>query len=492
MKLKWKSSFNYKLIFKLHGSFLLVESFFLLISCFVALFYQEKEVYDFLVAFGVAFLVGTAGVFLGRNAPTTMGMREGSVIVTFTWILFSFVGVIPYWMSGNIPDFANAFFETISGFTTTGASILIDVEVQPYSILFWRSLTHWIGGLGIIVITMAILPIFGFTGVQIYSAEVTGPNKQKLHPKISGTAKRLLGIYIALTLLEILLLYFAGMSFFDAVCNSFSTVSTGGFSTKNASIGYWNSPTIEWIVIIFMIASGVNLALYYFLITGKLKKIFENEEFRYYLGILTVVSIIITITLVDISNLSFDSISEAFRNSLFTVSSLLSTTGFYTVDYSNWLPVTTILLLTLMIIGGSSGSTSGGIKVIRVLLVFKYCYYEFKRMVHPNAVFPVRFNGQIVKDQIITRLLAYVLLYAILAIAGSVILCMGGLSFGDAIGAMISCLGDVGPGLGKLGPIDNYSAIPVFCKWFLSFVMLVGRLDLFTVLLIFTPAFWKK
>ena len=487
-----KKEFNYKLVLRLQGSLLLVESFFLLAAFVMSLVYRDAEAIYFLIAMFVAFGLGISGVYIGKNAPLTIGKREGSVIVTSTWILFSLVGMLPFWLSGAIGSFTDAFFETMSGFTTTGASIVQDVEALSYGMLFWRSLTHWIGGLGIIVISMALLPIFGYTSVQVYTAEVTGPNKEKLHPKLSGTAKRLFGIYVTFTIAEAVLLFFSGMSWFDAVCHAFSTVSTGGFSTKNANIGYWNSPSIEFIIIAFMILSGINFGLYYFLFTRKIRKVFSNEEVRYYLLILLVFTLIIAVTLIDFSTLTWENVGTSFRNSLFTVSSLLSTTGFYSVNYSSWVPVTTILLLILMLVGGSAGSTAGGIKIIRLLLVFKYCYYEFKRMIHPNAVLPVRYNGQIVRENIITRVLAYVLLYCILAVLGSLVLTLSGLGFEEAVSSMISCLGDVGPGLGKLGPIDTYSSIPTFSKWFLSFVMLIGRLDLFTALLIVTPAFWKK
>ncbi|MCL1867693.1 MAG: TrkH family potassium uptake protein, partial [Paludibacter sp.] len=268
-------------------------------------------------------------------------------------------------------------------------------------------------------------------------------------------------------------------------------VATGGFCTKNASISYWHSPAIEWIVIVFMIASGINFSLYYFLLKGKIKKLIRDEEMRVYLLIMGISTILVTVSLLNISDLTWQNINNTFRNSLFTVSSLMTTTGFYSVDYSGWAAVSFLLLL-LTFIGGSASSTSGGLKVIRILLVFKYCYYEFKRILHPNAVFPVRYNGNSIKEQIITRMLAYVLLFVIMTLVGSAILGLGGLGFEESISTMVSSLANVGPGLGKLGPIDNYSAIPTFCKWFLSFTMLVGRLELFTVLLIFTPAFWRK
>jgi len=457
----------------------------------MSVYYGEETSWAFCLSFAVSVVFGVIGILLGRGASTVIGKREGSVIVTGTWIIFSFIGLLPYWVSGYIPSFTDAFFETMSGFTTTGSTILPNIEVIPRSLLFWRSLTHWIGGLGIVVITMAILPIFGFNGSQIYTAEVTGLSKEKLHPKISGTAKRLFIIYLVMSFSGIAALWLAGMSPFDAVNHALSTVSTGGFSTKNTSIAYWHSPAIEWIIIVLMTGSAINLSLYYFLAVGNFRRFFKDEEMRTLIAIIVSTSAIIVFTQLIFWGFPLEDIGENVRGALFTVSSLISTTGFYSVDYSGWISVAYMLLL-LTFVGGSAGSTSGGVKVIRVLLVFKYCYYEFKRMVHPHAVFPVRYNGRAVKEEYITRMLAFILLYVILSLFGAMILCISGLGFEESISSMVSCLGNVGPGLGHLGPLDNYQSLPAFAKWFMSFAMLVGRLEFFTVLLIFTPNFWKR
>jgi potassium uptake protein trkH len=457
----------------------------------MSVYYGEETSWAFCLSFAVSVVFGVVGILLGRGASTVIGKREGSVIVTGTWIIFSFIGLLPYWVSGYIPSFTDAFFETMSGFTTTGSTILPNIEVIPRSLLFWRSLTHWIGGLGIVVITMAILPIFGFNGSQIYTAEVTGLSKEKLHPKISGTAKRLFIIYLVMSFSGIAALWLAGMSPFDAVNHALSTVSTGGFSTKNTSIAYWHSPAIEWIIIVLMTGSAINLSLYYFLAVGNFRRFFKDEEMRTLIAIIVSTSAIIVFTQLIFWGFPLEDIGENVRGALFTVSSLISTTGFYSVDYSGWISVAYMLLL-LTFVGGSAGSTSGGVKVIRVLLVFKYCYYEFKRMVHPHAVFPVRYNGRAVKEEYITRMLAFILLYVILSLFGAMILCISGLGFEESISSMVSCLGNVGPGLGHLGPLDNYQSLPAFAKWFMSFAMLVGRLEIFTVLLIFTPNFWKR
>lgn len=484
---------NFKLVIRILGSLLLVESVTLLGVTIIALIYKETDGFYFLITSGITALTGASGMLLGRKAVPLMGKREGSLVVTFTWIFFSLFGLLPFWLSGSIPSFTDAFFETISGFTTTGASILNNIEELSYSMLFWRSLTHWIGGLGIIVISLALLPLFGYSGMQLFAAESSGPTKDKIHPKITETAKRLFFIYVLLTAAETVLLYFSGMTFFDAVCQSFGTIATGGFSTKQSSIAYWNSPTIEYIIIVFMILSGVNFTLYYFAIKNKFDKIKQNEELRYYLITLFVFSIIVGISLIDFSKVqTFKTIEKAFRDSLFSVTSLMTTTGFGTVDYMAWKPFTWIILLIVMLTGASAGSTSGAIKMVRIVIVFKYCYYEFKRIIHPNAVIPVRFSGSLVREDVITRILAFVLLYLIVVAFGILILSMSGMGFLESIGGMITCLGGVGPGLGLVGPAGNFSYIPDFSKWVLSFVMLIGRLELFTVLLLFTPTFWKK
>ncbi|MDD3323386.1 MAG: TrkH family potassium uptake protein [Paludibacter sp.] len=485
--------FNLRLVLRVMGSLALVESVVLLAMCLIPLIYGENDAYYFLISSGISFTFALAALFFGRNSSTQIGKREGSVIVTFTWIIFSLFGLLPFWLSGSIPSFSNAFFETISGFTTTGASILNNIEELSHGMLFWRNMTHWIGGIGIIVISLAILPLFSTSGTQLFAAETTGPTKDKIHPKISETSKRLFLIYVILTATETVLLYLGGMTFFDAVCQSFATIATGGFSTKQASIAYWDSPYIQYIIILFMILSGINFSLYYFGFKNKFSKIWENEELRYYLILLFTFAIIITFSLIDFSKIqSFTTLEKAWRDAFFTVSSLMTTTGFCTADYMTWKPMTWFLLLIVMLTGASAGSTSGGIKMIRIVISAKTCYYEFKRLIHPNAVIPVRYNGYLVREDILTRVLAFTLLYLLVAAFGIFVLALSGMGFQESIGGMITCLGGVGPGLGLVGPSGNFANIPEFSKWFLSLMMLTGRLELFTVLLLFTPAFWKR
>lgn len=485
--------FNHKLIFRIVGGLLLFEGVFLLTAIIVASFYNENVISHFVITSAIAVTLGLLFYFIGKNASPVIGKREGSIIVTSIWLVFSFIGLIPYWLSGSIPSFTDAFFETMSGFTTTGASILNDIEVLPKSMLYWRSLTQWIGGLGIIVISIALLPIFGFSTVQLFSAEATGPTKDKIHPKMSETAKRLLAIYIILTIAETLLLILAGMGWFDAINHSFTTMATGGFSTKQLSVGYWSSPAIQYIIILFMFFAGVNFTMFYFMVKGKFNKIKENEELRFFGIMIIVFTILIGASMFESSHIqSFAGLEKVFRDSLFTVVSIITTTGYVTVDYMLFRPVVWMLILIIMLTGASAGSTAGGMKLVRVLLVVKYAYYEFKRIIHPNAVFPVKLNSLIVRDEIITRVLAFILLYVLLIIIGSIILAFSGMGFIESLSGMITCISDVGPGLGSIGPATNFASIPVFSKWFLSFVMLIGRLEVFTVLIIFTPIFWKK
>jgi trk system potassium uptake protein TrkH len=485
--------FNFRLIFRFFGVLLLVETIALLSAALVALFYREYDGYYFLITAGIAFAMGVAGVLAGRGATPMIDRREGSLVVTFIWIVFSLFGLLPYWISGSIPSFTDAFFETISGFTTTGASILNNIEELSHSILYWRSLTHWIGGLGIIVMSLALLPVFGVSGAQLFAAESAGPTKDKIHPKINETAKRLFLIYFVLTVSETILLRIGSMGWFDALCHAFGTVATGGFSTKQASVGYWNSPYIQYVITIFMLLSGVNFSLYYFGFKNKFRKILQDEELKYYLITLFSFTIVVMVSLFDFSAaFSFEYFEKAWREAFFNVTAVMTTTGFATADYMNWKTFTWVLLLVAMIMGASAGSTSGAVKMIRIVIVVKYCYYEFKKLLHPNAVVPVRYNGRLVNEDVITKILAFVMLYLITIAFGVFVLSLSGMPFQESIGGLITCLGGVGPGLGTVGPAGNFSAIPDFSKWFLSFMMLIGRLELFTVLVLFTPAFWRK
>ncbi len=483
----WKK-INIKFIIKFIGFLLIFEGFFMLTGLGFSIYYGN-DIYPLLIS---GLFTSCFGFFLWvinknyKNKDT--GKREGYITVSLTWIVMSLFGTLPFLLSKSIPNFTNAFFETISGFTTTGASILNNIEAVPRDILFWRSMTHWIGGMGIIVLSIAILPILGIGGMQLFAAEVPGPTKDRLHPRIRETAKRLWGIYILLTFIETLLLMYGGMDFFNAICHAFGTMATGGFSTQNASIANY-SPFIQYVIIVFMILAGTNFTLHYFALRGKIIKIWRNEEFRYYIYLIFACTIIIAVCLFLFNNTSGE---ESFRSSLFQVVSIITTTGYVTTDYLSWPVFLWFFLFLLMFTGGCAGSTGGGVKIVRDLLLFKNSSLELKRLVHPSAIIPVRLNKKVIPQNIIFNVLAFFLIYMLLFAFGTLFMTILGLDFKSAMGSVAATLGNIGPAIGSVGPIDNYANIPVIGKWFLSFLMLLGRLELFTVLILFSPAFWKK
>lgn len=470
------------------GFLLMIEGVFMLTSLAFAYYYHESPipiVASALITFGFGALLWLTSF---QKAPKHIGKRDGFLIVTLTWIVSSVFGALPYLFSSTIPSFTNAFFETMSGFTTTGASILNNIEALPKNILYWRAMTHWMGGMGIIVLTVAILPFLGVGGMQLFVAEMPGITPDKLHPRVTATARRFWGIYLILTGAEILLLWLGGnMNFFDSVCHSFATMATGGFSTKNNSIvGF--SPYAQYVIIIFMILAGTNFTLHYFSMHGNFRKVFKNQEYRVYLMIIAGFTLLITFGLINYNGQSGES---AFRDALFTVSSILTTTGFVTADYIIWPVNLWLMVFALMFIGGMAGSTGGGVKIIRHILLFKNSRLELKRLLHPNALIPVKYDGKTVNRQIIFNVMAFFLFYFSLFIVGIFLLTLLGMDLETSMGAAIASLGNIGPGIGGVGPIENYAFIPDLGKWILSFLMLLGRLELFTVLVIFSPSFWK-
>lgn len=461
-----------------------------MLACLPFSYYFDENDSWALIASGVfTSFVGTIlWIFTRGVDKKQIGKREGYIIVTFAWIIISVFGALPFVISKTIPNYTDAFFETISGFTTTGATILTDVEAMPKGLLFWRSMTHWIGGMGIIVLSLAILPILGIGGMQLFVAEVPGPAPDKLHPRITQTAKRLWGIYVLLTGLETILLMFGGMSLFDALCHAFGTMATGGFSTQNNSIIDY-SPYIQYIIIIFMIIAGTNFTLHFFVLRGYFKKVWNNEEYRFYIYTLLIVSTVITTALLVSHHTGFE---KDFRDALFQTVSIITTTGYVTADYLSWPFFVWLLIFMLMFTGGSAGSTGGGVKMVRQLLLLKNSRLELKRLLHPQAVIPVRLNGKTIPQNVIFNVLAFFLIYTLIFAFGSLFMSMLGLDFETSIGSVAATLGNIGPGIGSVGPVSNYSEIPITGKWFLSFLMLLGRLELFTVLVLFSRVFWKK
>ena len=480
---------NFRIIFRALGFLLLVEGVAMLLALFISILYQEYDKTAFLISSGINLTLGGLVVFFTRNARPDIGRHEGYIIVSLVWVVFSLFGSLPYILSGAIPGFTNAFFETISGFTTTGATILTDIESLPHGILFWRSISQWLGGMGIIVLSLAILPVFGIGGMQLFMAEVPGPTPDRISPRIRQTAKTLWGIYLLFTISEALLLWIAGMDLFDAACHSFTTMATGGFSTKQASIAHWESPLIHYIIILFMILAGTNFTLSYMAIRGRFARIYKDEEFKFYGFFIIIFTICIAAGLFFTSQIKLE---NAFRESLFQVVSIITTTGFATADYLTWSPVLYLLLFSLFFFGGSAGSTGGGIKIMRVVLLLKNSYYELKRMVHPMAVIPVKFNKSPIDSKIINNVLAFFIIYFVIFGASTIIFSLMEPDIESAMGAVATSLGNIGPGLGKVGPAETYLHVQPAGKWFLSFLMLIGRLELFTVLVLFSPSFWRE
>lgn len=482
--------FNYKVILKVIGTLLVLNGAFMLTCIPFSLYYKEGDLLAILAAAGITMFVGAILWIVTRNNTSKeLKKKDGYLIVTLGWLSMSFFGSLPYMFSGVIPDITNAFFETLSGFSTTGASVLTDIESVAKGILFWRSLTQWIGGMGIIVLTVAVLPLLGIGGMQLFVAEAPGISPDKLQPRIKETAKRLWIIYIGLTAIELVLLWVGGMTFYDAINHSLTTMATGGFSTKNASVAHYPSPYIQYVIIFFMFLAGTNFTMTYMGLHGKFLKVIKNEEFRFYLLFSVISSVLVGLI---IYSLGHDTFEKSLRDALFQVVSVVTTTGFVTHDYTAWTSFLTVLFFLLMFAGGSAGSTAGGVKLVRHILLIKNSIQELKRQLHPSAIIPVRFNGKAVNRDITFNVLAFMMIYILVFCIGSIVVASYDIDFNTALGAVATTLGNIGPGIGKVGPVDNFAHLPGGVKWILSFMMLLGRLELFTVLILFTPYFWRK
>ncbi len=472
------------------------------IATAVSFFYDDGVVNQMLEASSLSVLLGALTMWITRNHRKEIQKKEGYIIVALGWFFMALIGTLPYLFTSTIPNFTDAFFETMSGFTTTGASILSDVESLPNGVLLWRSITHWIGGMGIIVLAIAILPLLGIGGMQLFAAEAPGPSGDKLHPRITDTAKRLWFIYVGYTMAETLMLWVAGMTIFDAVNHSLSTLSTGGFSTKNTSIAYWNDqPLIQYIIMLFMFLAGTNFVLSYFAFKTKFSKIFRDEEFKLYLAFIVILTAVATFFIYFYFSPETSSVDHpmvygpfesALRHGLFQVLAVITTTGFVSADFTAWTPFLTIFFFGLMFLGGSAGSTSGGIKIVRHVIMIKNGIMEFKRTLHPNAILPVRYNSRAVEQPIVFNVIGFFILYMLAFIVGVLVFSLLGLDFETALGGAASTLGNVGPAIGELGPTMNFEALGPGARWWASFLMLIGRLELFTVLILFTPFFWRN
>lgn len=483
---------KFKSVLQVLGVLLLMLGSFMLTAIPFSLYYGGADFYAILWSALVTMLVGGATWWMTRDAEQSVGKREGYLIVAGGWIAISIASMLPYIWSGTLPSVTNAVFESVSGLTTTGASVINDIEATSKGILFWRSLTQWIGGMGIIVLTVAIFPLLGIGGVELFVAEAPGPTSDKIHPRIKETAKRLWLIYVGLTTSLTLILWAAGMTFYDAINHGLTTMATGGFSTKNASIAYFDTPLIQYPIMIFMFLAGINYTIIYFSFKGNFKKIWRSDEFKTYLLLVGVLISLVTITIWQVTDYGFE---KSFRDGAFQVISVITTTGFVSADYTAWTPMLTMLFFGMLFMGACAGSTSGGIKIIRHLVFFKNSILEFKRLLHPKAVIKIKIDEHLVAPRIITHILVFLLIYLILFAFGSLIMAFILSDFEQplltAIGSVATALSNVGPGIGEVGPVDNFAGIPAAGKWFLVFLMLLGRLELFTLLILFTPYFWR-
>lgn len=484
-------SVNLKVVANILGLLLVFNGLFMLLCLPASFVYNPKDLIP--IAFSAAVTIG-AGLLTwvftqaGKDGPI-IRKREGFLIVTLGWVVLAISGTLPYVMSGSVVNFTDAFFESISGYTTTGASVISNLDLIPRDILLWRSLTQWMGGMGIIVLAVAILPVLGIGGMQMFMAESSGISYDKVQPRIRETAKRLWLIYVGLTVLCMFLLKAAGMGSFDALNHALTTMSSGGFSTQNDSIAGF-SPLIQYIIILFMFITGVNYTLLYFGFNGKFERFFRNEELRFYTGVILFMTSVIALAIVDLG-IGYGT-EKAIRDALFQTVSVITTTGFVSADYTSWTPFVTMLFFLMLFFGGMAGSTSGGVKIVRHVVLVKNSILELKRQLHPAAVIPVRLNKKAIDPSITYSVVAFIMMYLTIFAIGTIVMALLGLDFETALGSVATALGNVGPAIGNVGPVNTFAEIPPAGKWFLGTLMLIGRLELFTVLVLFTPYFWRR
>ncbi len=494
-----RANIDFLVVLGILGSFIFFMGFALLIPAAIDLIYGEDTWHSFLISAGIAFSVG-ATLWFSFKPKDELRIREGFLIVSLTWLSLSLVGALPFVISGVLPSFTDAVFETMSALSTTGSTILGGetssgfqnplIEDIPKSFLMWRSLAHWLGGMGIIVLSLAILPLLGIGGMQLFQAESPGPTTDKLTPRVQETAKLLWGVYVAFTFVEFLLLWVhPSMDWFEAINHAFSTMATGGFSTKNASIEAFDSVYIDWVIIVFMFIAGINFAMHFRLLRGDHKSFFANREIRFYTLVIFIGIIIISGSLWLMDNYP---ILDALRYGAFQVLAIVTTTGFGTDNYEVWNTIGAFFLFLLFFTGGCAGSTGGGIKMIRWMILIRNTGREIKQIIHPKAILPVRIGDQTINQNIQRTVLSFFILYIFIFALGAFIISLFGYDIMSSIGASIAAIGNIGPGWGDFGPTDNFAHLPYLGKWVLIMLMMVGRLEIFTVLIIFSPAFWRQ
>ncbi len=480
---------NYKFIIHILGRILLVLSGFMAtIIPWIYYFHETWLLRPVLLSISVPLAIGIIILLSVKNYTKELKRKEGYLLVSSVWVLMGIIGSLPFYFTHSIPYYPDALFESVSGFTTTGSSILSDIEALPKSILYWRSLTHWIGGIGIVILVIAILPILKIAGYQLFTMESSGVMFEKIKPRTTEIAKRLWGIYILITVVLVVLLMAGKVNFYESLCLAFGTVATGGFATTNDSIaGY--SAYVQYIIMFFMLIAGINFTLHYFMLKGDFKKILRNTELKVYLGIIFTVGFIITFILFFNGNMGFE---KSFRDSFFQVVSIVTATGFATADYLQWKEVAWILIFGLMFVGASVGSTGGGIKVLRHVVAFKRIKNYTKKLLHPSSVKSIKINGRTIQEEAANSILAFILIYLGIFAFSSLVMSSLGLDMETSMGSVITTMGGIGPGIGTVGPASNFGDIPTFGKIFLALLMITGRLEIITFWIIFTPAFWRK
>jgi trk system potassium uptake protein len=481
---------RWRYIFYVAGTLILFFGLTMVVPLIFGIIYQDASRKPLIVSMTVTTITGLLfNVIFRKSRAEFIRQREGMAIVALGWTAVGFFGALPFYLADGGWSFVDSFFESVSGFTTTGASIEANIEALSKGLLMWRSFIQWLGGMGIIVLSIAILPFLGVGGMQLYKAEVPSPVPDKLKPRIRDTAKILWKVYAIFSAAQVIMLVFGGMSFFDALCHAFTTMPTGGFSTRNASIGQFDSLYIDIVIIIFMLIAGINFSLHYQLIRGKPLAFWRDAELRFFLAAVVIFSAIVSW---DIWGAVFPDLGQAVRHGVFQVVSIVTTTGFATFDYEQFPAMSQLVLLMCMFLGASAGSTGGGMKCLRIMLCFKFCYRELFVLVHPRAVTNIKIGGRSVPDDVIRSVLGFLLLYMGLFALSAVSLAALGVDFVTSIGAVASCIGNIGPGFGIVGPAENYALIPDPGKWVLIWCMLVGRLEVFTMLILLVPEFWRK
>jgi trk system potassium uptake protein TrkH len=480
---------NYRIIARVFSTLLMFEGAMMLVSALVGLLFEEKAAASFLYAAIITVITGIIIFVPLRNEERVYGSREGYIIVSGIWVIFSAFGMLPFLFSGSISNVTDAFFESISGFTTTGATILTDIDSMPRAVLFWRSLTQWLGGVGVLFLSIYILPVFRDLNIQLSTTEFSGQTSDKIHPRAADAVKRLIALYAALTLAEVLLLTIGKMNLFDAVCHSFSTLSTGGFTTHNNSLSVYSSPFIKVVITLFMFIAGTNMSIIYFAAKADFKKIFSNDEFIFYIVLVLTFSVLISVYL---GATGIFPAGESAINGFFHIVSVITTTGFYTSNYSAWGNIVIIIIFIMMFTGGTSGSASGGIKISRLMIMTRNNRMELRRLIHPNAYIPVRLNQKIISQTYVYNTMIFVSLYMLIICASAIVISLMGYDIVTSFGTSAAMLGNIGPGLGELGPFTTYAGLPAAGKWFMCILMLLGRLEIISLLILFSRSFYRK